>query len=185
MHKPTLSNSEKISCKLFLDDPIKPSNWDHLVEKKRYSQGHGQGFWCCFNAETVPLSLEEEQEDNIKAPATKKVTTSKEENREVYYQEQFHIPWEQIKSLLTQKWSEEITTTKYIGKLLLMQTRWSCNQELPKRNRSEGFHKLVDDLAESIVNFWPGNLWNYLGPTADRVVKQSQTTGVGTTGKST
>ena len=37
--------------------------------------------------ESAPETLEADQEDNIKAPATEKVSTSKEENKEVYHKE--------------------------------------------------------------------------------------------------
>ena len=91
-----------------------------------------------FDEESASPTLEGELEDNIKAPATEKVTTSKEENKEVYQKKQFRVAWERIKSLTGTKVMKGKNDNKICWKLLFCASLTS-DQKFPERDRSEGY----------------------------------------------
>ena len=71
-----------------MDDPIEPCDLDHmLVHEEDVPVDISIDPDIGPDGEDTPFALDGEQEDNMKDPATEKVTTSKEENEEVYHQE--------------------------------------------------------------------------------------------------
>ena len=144
-----------------MDDPIEPCDLDHmLVHEEDVPVDISIDPDIGPDGEDTPFALDGEQEDNMKAPATEKVTTSKEENEEVYHQERYRVAWNRIRSLTNTVVIEGKKDDK-----ICWQVVESCTLEnFSARKCMDGaglkdINKLIHSVTESLINFWPGDLW--------------------------
>ena len=73
IQNPSPSNTKKVFCQPCVDDPIKPSDLDYLLEKEEdIPMDMLKDPEIASDEESAPLTLEGKLEDNIKAPATEK-----------------------------------------------------------------------------------------------------------------
>ena len=73
IQNPSLSNIKKVFCQPCVDNPIKPNDLDHLLEKEEdIPMDMVKDPKISSEEESAPPTLKGEMEDNIKAPATEK-----------------------------------------------------------------------------------------------------------------